>query len=261
MSQETLVEIIDVCLSKPRSQLLQDCAIDTPNNSTSNAFTIYLSGWILGKKSKAIAVEILNNNTVIHKTIPNTPRLGVAQRYPELPWAKNCGFGTLVGVIGLPLEAELHLQAILEDSSRVSIGTIRLRHQPLKSNYQSSLQPLIVTCIGRTGTTWLMQLLSQHPNIVVGKTYPYEIQAAQYWMQMLRVLSQPANPPQSTPSQGFEQELQWIGYNPFYHPSKNSNEILSWFGRDYPAQLASFCLQSIDSYYQQIALSQVKLFP
>ncbi len=77
---------------------------------------------------------------------------------------------------------------------------------------------------------------------------------------MLQVLSQPANPQISTPVVGFENDLNVIGYNPFYNKNINSPQAIEWYGNDYPEKLAAFCQQSIDGFYQALGKDQGKTF-
>lgn len=254
------VEILEVEKYSNLAELL-GCAIDIPETGEEkNTYTIDISGWVLGKKYPAVAIKIINNKRMLRKIPIGNPRPELTTIYPQNPRAANCGFATSISIIGLPAEDELNLQAILKDQTHIPIAKIRFRHQSLRSDYQPKLQPLIVTCVGRSGTTWLMQLLSQHPRLIVCQHYPYEVRAAQYWMQMLQVLSQPANTQNSTPVVGFENDLNFIGHNPFYNKNINSPKALEWHGNDYPEKLAAFCQESIDGFYQALGSSQGKIF-
>ncbi|MDY7002587.1 MAG: sulfotransferase [Cyanobacteriota bacterium] len=254
------VEILEVEKYSNLAELL-GYAIDIPETGEhKNTYTIDISGWVLGKKYPAVAIKIINNKRMLRKIPIGNPRPELARIYPQNPRATNCGFATSISIIGLSTEDELNLQAVLKDQTHIPIAKIRFRHQPLRSDYQPKLQPLIVTCVGRTGTTWLMQLLSQHPRLIICQHYPYEVRAAQYWMQMLQVLSQPANTQNSTPVVGFENELNLIGHNPFYNKKINSPKALDWHGNDYPEKLAAFCQESIDGFYQALGSNQGKNF-
>jgi hypothetical protein len=115
----------------------------------------------------------------------------------------------------------------------------------------------MVTSLGRTGTTWLMRLLSEHPGIVAHKHYPYELRTARYWMHMLRVLSEPANHFQSANFNNFHASRWSIGHNPFYAPPVTDDpDLRYWFGRAYVEQLATFCQRSVEECYQLVAASQ-----
>ncbi|MCL2932548.1 MAG: sulfotransferase [Trichodesmium sp. MAG_R03] len=260
MTQIVRLEVLKVEEYSNLAELL-GCIIDSPKTGErQNTYTIDISGWVLGKKYPAITIKIFNNKRMLRKVPIGNPRPELANTYLQNPRARNCGFATSISLIGLPTEEELNLQVVLQDKTHIPIAKIRFKRQCLHSDYQSKLQPLIVTCVGRSGTTWLMELLSQHPRLIVCQHYPYEVKAAQYWMQMLQVLSQPMNPQTSTPVVGFENNLNFIGYNPFYNKNINSPQAIDWHGNDYPEKLAAFCQQSIDGFYQALGKNQGKVF-
>ncbi len=148
MSENAVVEILDVHRAEVDTEALWGFAIDQPKKlSKTNTYTIYVSGWVLGKQSKVVEVELLDNGRFLRKATTSVNRPGVAKQYPQVSGAENCGFQMEVGVIGLPLEGELRIRAVFENKSTVSIGVIKYRRQRLHSNYQSKLQPLLVTSL------------------------------------------------------------------------------------------------------------------
>ena len=163
----------------------------------------------------------------------------------------------MLGVVGLRPEFDLDVQAVLENGRRVPMAHIRARHEPLRTGYDPVLRPIAVTCLGRSGTTWLMRMLGHHPEIVVYDRHPYEQAYAKYWMHMLRVLSQPADHINSYGHQTFHNEIWMLGYNPFYDvPAQQTEGTREWLGREYVERLARFCQQNIDSLYSSIAVAQ-----
>jgi len=128
--------------------------------------------------------------------------------------------------------------------------------------YEPLIRPLVLTCLGRSGTTWMMRMLGSHPEIVVYDKHPYEATFAKYWMHMLRVLTQPADMINSYEPETFHNEIWQLGYNPFYD-IQVSHEPLSreWFGREYVQRLARFCQSNIDSWYTTVARAQAQSPP
>ncbi len=260
MEKNTLVKILNIKYLEPLPECLWGCQIIKPViEEKINTYSIEIAGWILGKNSPVETIILINQGKVIRKVPVNRKSPEARKIYPENLQAKHCGFSTIVGLAGLPLKSEIIVEAILSNKTQVSIATIEFqRLTPLTSNCQPTLQPLALTCLGRSGTTWVMRLLSEHPNIIVSGGYPYEILAAQYWIHLFKVISEPANPLESTPRlHYFANKLNRIGHHPFYDFS-NSYESFSWFGVDYTKQVATFCQESIDKYYQNIAKIQGK---
>lgn len=255
MAENNIIEILDVSLIDDNKNRLIGCHLDQPKSGDhKDSYSFRISGWIVGK-SPAVSLNIISEGRLLQKIPVNGNRPGIAKRFPKAPGAEKSGFSTRVGVTGLPIQAILNLQVVLENGQTFGIGNVTFRHQPLRSEYQPKMQPLLVSSTGRSGTTWLMRLLSNHPQIVTSPNYPYESRAALYWMEMLKALSQPATPQMSNPEKGFEQEMQWQGRNALYNPNISPPEVISWVERGYPELFAAFCQQSIDGFYQKMAES------
>jgi len=217
---------------------------------------------MLGRDCRVKTLELMHEDRLLRAVPVRGHRRDMAVRFPDIAWAEHCGFTMDSGVLGLPREFELTLDAILEDGDRVSTATIRGTHEPLRSSHQPGLQPLMVTSLGRTGSTWLMQLVGAHPEIVFHPSHPYEIRAAAYWMHMLKVLSEPANHLQSADVGNFHANLFWVGHHPFHSPRTTAAPPLrQWFRETYPEQLAAFCQRNIDAFYSEVAGMQQKPNP
>ncbi len=255
MAANNVIEILDVSLVKNQKNSLIGCNLDQPKTGEKkDSYSFQFSGWIVGK-SPAVSLNLISEGRLLQQIPVNGNRPGIAKRFPKVPGAEKSGFSTRVGVIGLPTEATLNLQVVFENGQTLGIGNVSFRHQPLRSEYQPKMQPLLVSSTGRSGTTWLMRLLSNHPQIVTSPNYPYESRAALYWMEMLKALSQPATPQMSNPEKGFENEMQWLGRNALYNSNISPPEVISWVERGYPELFAAFCQQSIDGFYQKMAES------
>ena len=155
------------------------------------------------------------------------------------------------------MEFELLLDAVFADGSRTTLTRIRGRRSPLRTGFAPRLRPLMVTSLGRTGTTWLMRLLSQHPQIVSRRRYPYETRLARYWMQMVKILTEPADHDDSSHPDTIAEDCHWIGHNPFFTGELTDEPPLGrWLGREYPERLARFCQESIEALYRLVAREQ-----
>jgi hypothetical protein len=139
---------------------------------------------------------------------------------------------------------------------------VRLEREPLRTGFQPTIQPLIVTSLGRSGSTWLMKMLSRHPEVVAHEVFPYEHAPARYWIHMLMVLSDPSNQDQSATPTDYPDNRWWVGNNPFYDDSIfRRPPLANWFGRTFPEQLGAFCQQSAESWYSTLAQYQEKDSP
>jgi hypothetical protein len=263
-----LVHINDVSRATLDPEALWGFAIDDPSpGDQSKMWAFQLRGWVLGKRAPAVEVECLHDEVLL-RTIPiNKLRPDVGQAYRHVAGAERGGFQAPVGVIGTPAEFDIHVRVRCSDRTYVPLGIVHGVHEPLRSRFRPRLQPLMVTTLGRTGSTWLVCVLAQHPGIVAERRYPYELFAAGYWVQMLRVLGQPADHIRSTQPATFRSESWFIGHNPYY------TEALTpltppfrrlpnyWLGGGYVRELAAFCQRSIDAYYRRIARIQLQNSP
>ena len=227
MTPNPSIEILEVKKLSAKSESLVGFNIAGLKKGTKiDGYSISIKGWVLGKRASAVAVEFLVGGKVLQKVPIGKPRPAIAKRFPKVPEAKNCGFTASVAVVGLPSISKLRIRAILSDGSNAPVVEIEFQHQPLQSGYQPKLQPLILSSSGRSGTTWFMRLLSQHPAIVTSQIYAYETRVAPFLMQLLQFFSQRANP------------------------------IETPFREDYPPKGAAFCQQTIDAFYQHLAEAQ-----
>jgi hypothetical protein len=222
--------------------------------SRRDGFVLHLRGWAVGKTSRAVSVEVLEQEEVM-RTVPiRGSRPDLARVVPD---GTDAVFHALVSVLGLAPEFELQLKVVLEDGVRVPIGSVKARHSPIGSQIQSRLNPITVSCLGRSGTTLLMQTLVGHPRIVVYRRHPYELAPARYWIHMLKVLSEPGNLVETGYEHDFHENLRSIGHNPFYDDTiDDMGELGQWFASGYVERLAAFCQQSIEDWYRAVARRQ-----
>jgi hypothetical protein len=116
--------------------LISDFNIDSPQSgvqTTNN--TINLSGWVVGKKIAAVAIELVKQNQVILEAPLQIHRPRVAQRYAQIPGSDHSGFQISLSLSEeIPASFEFILQVILEDTQRVKIAILNFDSR--QQNYQ-----------------------------------------------------------------------------------------------------------------------------
>jgi hypothetical protein len=252
-----VVEVLEVFSRADATDQLVDFAVDHPVvGAKSDRFALHVDGWVLGRSSPAKAVEVYYQDRLI-RTLPlDYPRRGLVKSHPEFADENTCGFNDLVGVIGFSPEFTLNLRAVLEDDTSVPFRTIRARHEPLRTDFDPKLQPIMLTSLPRTGTTRLMRMLAVHPKVVVYRHFPYEQNNAEYWAHMLKVLAEPGNTVESS-TRELHRDFWWVGSNPFYdRHADEDDELGRWFGRTYVERMGAFCQQSMDDLYSRVARKQ-----
>ena len=243
---------------------LLDGHLEAPQaGAQTDVYAVDVCGWVLGRTAPVTHIEVWPSETAPYwsmldvsgaQGIPVTiERPDVAARHPSAA-GTPCGFLSSLGLVGHALDFEWVLQAVLADGHRVPLATIRGRREALKSYFEPELQPLALTSIGRSGSTWAMYLFAEHPSIVAQREFP-DTRAAGYWMRMARILSQPARSEQSMAFPAARASS--VGPNPFYGPPiTNDPDIRRWLGRLYPRQLVTFCQQAVEQFYLHTARSQ-----
>lgn len=224
---------------------------------TGNGFTLPLAGWVLGNPVPVTDLEIQCNDFLLRSVPIKLPSPDILAVRKNIPGSDRARFTSSISLLGLPQNATIDLVAVFEDGSKSQLGNIKCEHNKFASSYESKFNPLIVTSLGRTGSTWLMRLLSNHPSIIAFPKYPFEVKAATYWMQMLKVLTESGNRFQSTKPVDFEREFHFIGHNPYncslyFNDLANGVHLREWFRKDYLHDLVCFTKKAVDDYYSNL---------
>jgi hypothetical protein len=201
-------------------------------------------------------VHVVHDEIALWRVPTTLERTGVASSFPDVPGSDRSGFYMPIGALTLPPEFELSVVAALEDGGRVPIATVRGRRAPLRSGPDSYLQPLMVTSLGRTGSTAVLRILESHPATVVYKPFEYEPRVATYWTEVLRALAEPQSYlRQLGPSNiAFFDRGWFLGTRVPMPPNLDEGRIQRWMGEDSVEALATFCQLRIEALYREIAL-------
>ncbi len=256
-------EITNVERLEPDSDALLGFSIELPVAGTAaEAYSFEFAGWVLGGHSAAVQIELIANDGAPRRIPIVFPRSDVARCYPQRAENTKVGFWAPVSVIGMTPEFELLVRVVLENTERVPIARIRGRHRPLPSRFQPSIQPLLVTSLARTGTTWMMRLLLEHPAITTLRIYPYECRPGRYWMQLVGGMAEPAYPAQARSKLGIFDDEWWAGQDPLQRGSLSQNPALQqWFNARFVEQVALLCQRSLEDCYREIAATQDQRTP
>jgi hypothetical protein len=251
-----LLEITDV-VQAPPDPALRAWWLDSPAAGAAFERTTFeVAGWVIGARSPAREVQLLSSGRLVRKLPLNVARPDVVAMHEGAP--ERSGFWSPVGTVGFERDVRIELEAVFEDETTARLCSIGVTRQPIATG-ETRFSPVLLTSLGRTGTTLLMGLLAPHPEIVADQTYPYENFAARYWLHLLRVLASPADHDESSHPSTFTQDQQRIGHNPFHTaPLTNDPAIAELLGRAYVERAARFSQESIDELYGALATTQGK---
>lgn len=90
-------------------------------------YEIPVFGWVLGKKSPVVAVEVISNNTFVQQVSINQLRPDVARTYSHVPDAEMSGFKTIVNIGELVAQGELLIQAVCSNKSCIPLSKIQFQ--------------------------------------------------------------------------------------------------------------------------------------
>lgn len=259
ISKQWVVEIDEVLLSQTSG--VRSCHLVSPQPRQGNDIhALQVSGWVAGNRKFIGAVDVMCNNSQLRRIAvapaANTLRARLRNTIKDTPQVFTGGVGTL----GLPPHFEIRLHVVSSNSQKIDsqpFAILRGKRAFLDSPEHAKVRPLLLTALGRSGTTWVMHLLAQQPEIVLFRHYPYESRMAVYSMQMLKVLSEPGNPQCLNRDIATRDTLQTIGPNPYYDEPEMSYPLLRLHcGKTQAEQLGVFCCNNIDRWYEQLAVSQ-----
>jgi hypothetical protein len=249
------VEVLGVELFEADAGRLLGLALDKPiaGQQDDGGYVLDLRGWVLGRDLPVTAVEAVHEGRVLRRMPVGAGRPDVAERFPGNESAESSGFYASLGLISLPREFELQLDAIFEDGARVSLGVVRARRPSLRSAFEPSLAPLMVTSPGRTGSTVFMQMLEGHPEIVAYPPFEHEPRVATYWIEVFKALAEPAGYLRQVSPSGTLNGRWWLGERDPVPRRLSSPELQAWLSGDAVEEIAAFCQARIEALYEQVA--------
>jgi hypothetical protein len=250
-----LVEIADVSASELDPEQLLEAGIEAPSSSSESAtYGFELRGWAVGRRVPVSSVELVHPGVRRRRVSLELRRADLAVAHPGLGWAESSGFEAQINALRLPTDFRVSVDAVLADGDRATIGTICGTRSPLRSGFESQLDPLVVTTLGRTGTTLLMQLLHAHPAIVVYRPFEHEPRAMGYWLDLLTALADPESYKRQLVPPIERKEGWWLGADsPLVGKEIPDAEIERWVGVGAVEATAEFCQRQIEAVYQRIA--------
>ncbi len=254
-----LTEILEVRRHQPADGRVLAFNLDQPVALHKlDVWSFAVSGWVLGAEQPVRQVHLRSpQGRTSHTLALDKPRPDAVRIHPGSANDETCGFEEHIGVIGMPPECELDVVAELEGGRQVPLARLRFRHRPLRTGFEATLQPLMVNALGRSGSTWIMRLLAEHPRVVAHRDYPYETRLGAWWLHALKVLTEPTNLERSNGPHDFHDSVRWIGNNPFYRrPLLDHAGLKRWVGRSFPEGLGAFLQLCCEGFYSEVAAAQ-----
>jgi hypothetical protein len=143
MSINSLVEILEVVkYSKQNGDLIWGSNIEKPTKTyTTDKYEMLVSGWVLGKQSQVLGVEIISDGSLLQYIPVENDRPDVLREFPEAESTNTPGFSSTISVDQMPINNELLVQAVFSDHNRLLLGSIKFRRNlPFLERVQKDLE-------------------------------------------------------------------------------------------------------------------------
>jgi Sulfotransferase family len=234
-----------------------DLDVPAPGNRSSS-FTVPLQGWLLGKTGRAMAVEVLQEGRPVLRLPVCRRRDDLAEAFPEIAEADNGGFAGAVGALRLRSSFELLLRGVLDNGVHAPLARLSGRRRPIAAPGDGGPRPLIVTTLGRTGSTWCLWVLQSHPRIVAHSPFENDARVGSYWMSVLQTLSDPTSYLRQLDPGDVTEEDWWVGGKGDAPSKLRDDDLTAWLGHGRVEELAVMCRDRIGSFYDHLAAMQGK---
>jgi hypothetical protein len=118
-----------------------------------------------------------------------------------------------------------------------------------RSKISTGLRPILITSLGRSGSTVLANSLGLHPEVAQIGYYPFEYRFFSYCLQATYVLTSPANHDFSMGGDAFESREHFkIGFNPFNHRGYDrligDDRLRNFYENEFAQDTARFFISS-----------------
>jgi hypothetical protein len=260
LTPESAVKVTKVELA-PTAPGLLGAHIDHPQVGAGNDFyAVEMRGWAIGADAPVSAIEIsLGAREAFVLASLGEQRSDLAAKFPDVDHAGRSGFRTLVGVLEHRAKFGFELHARLADGSRARIGRVEGERQSPASGFEPALQPLMLSTIGRSGSTWLAWVLSCHPEVVGYRPMQFETRVATYWTSVFQGLAQPRSYLSQLETTNLESDRRWwLGDGGDSTPQIGDPALEAWLGSVAVEQVGEMCQARIDAFFRRLADAQGK---
>jgi len=226
------------------------------------ASTLTLMGYALAARGRVVALHLTSQGATLAITEVNLPRPDVVEVLGLPQSEEACGFHVRFPKLIYQPELGIDVIALVanEAGTPAPIFVGRLVELPAAriAPRASIINPLMVTSLGRSGSTIMMALLSRHPEIIVAGSYPYEVRSLAWMLQCLRTQISPADHVRSAHPDAFEvHHPYWAGHNPYwkydYEIQDRGGQLTAWLETEYAPAATLFWREQFERMCKKLA--------
>ena len=126
--RRSVIEQLEISTIPPDLQRLRGYHLESPRpGAQTDLFEIRVEGWVLGRSSAAIAVELASDGAILHRAPIVIPRPDIVAAFEVGPGLDRSGFFTTLRVLEMAAASEVVIQIVLQDGNHVPIASMRMR--------------------------------------------------------------------------------------------------------------------------------------
>lgn len=232
---------------------------------------LVFSGWVAAQHKVVLSI-VFRVELSINVSKIEFERPDVVSAFPDYNIPLISGFNGAVSLVGLGTKFRISVGVVTrsvidEKEDRFNIGYIHGEQDRFFTELKTApqIRPVLVTANGRSGTTYMMRLISSHPQIAVETSYPMETRLAAHYAKVAKINSEQNLYKASNLNEQFKDidRGQTALYpNPYFNYEYLQNKKDNLINRNIVSRLAdanAFCaVSSIDTIYTEIAAKQFK---
>jgi hypothetical protein len=248
-----LVEIESIEQPEAVARGMLGCRLENPKPPfRSDTYGFELVGWALAEAAPLARIEVLQEGRVVAEAEPEDARPDIAAAFP-VEHAERAGFRVSVSALDLRQDFELTVIARGADGFHARIATLGGERASLPAAGEELIQPLIVNTIGRSGSTWLVWLLSCLPEAVAFSPWARDARVGTYWTSALQGLARPQSYLAQLVPGPLEDRAWWLDRSDLRPGVGGDKELEAWLGGEAIESVAEFCQSRIDAFYARVA--------
>jgi hypothetical protein len=222
------------------------------DGQTESAYAFPIEGRVIGREETVQAVE-LHDTSGVHLSMP------VYGSPLAAPGETPSDFAGLAGAVELPRRFELSVSAPLARGRRARLAVIAGERRRLAAQRQARFLPLLITTIGRSGSTWLSWLLGCHPEILAYRAQWSEARVATYFFSVAATLARPASHYTALNDYRFvgNEVLGLEAPDPWSWTVADA-ELRAWLGSEFVETLLRFMVDQVDAFCARMSKLESK---
>ena len=215
-----------------------------------------IGGWVFGAQSPTVEVAVYDHQGVeILRSPCSIKRYDGARKAGGGAVEQNGGFWLPMSVIANACELRFTLIAILANGGHLPFATMAVKANKL-CEFQPEISPLLLTSLGRTGSTWVIGLLARHPEIIAIDPHLFDPRVATYWAGIIAGLAQPQSYMQMTTPGAMHTNSWWLGSPLSFNSNPPQDELLHYLHGTCVESISDFGLRQVDGLYRHLSAAQ-----